>query len=357
MTCKIISVLLMTLLVIPMAMAQDEDYRVQYGDTLDAIAREFNASLLCIAEANELVNVNDLEFAQMLTIPADCGPYDDIEAVIISNVEDLTTFGVEETDEPGQGGGAVGGDYRVRYGDTLDVIAQELDVSVACIAGANGLINANDLEYAQVLTIPDDCDPYDSIESIILSNVDDLGATDLLDSGLGRDGGQSAEAEDDTEADQGGGASTEAAVLDETYVVAAGDNLTKIAEAFGVTANCLQRVNNIVNPDLIYTGQELLISGACQAGGGDDGTSSVGVRQCQFDRNAGRTVSGGVYVVQAGDTLDFIACDLGLSTTCLADLNGLDNRGGQIAIGQRLTISSSCAGWDGPPGPGDLEQG
>ncbi len=248
-------------------------------------------------------------------------------------------------------------EYRVRYGDTLDEIAQERDVSVACLAGANDLVNANQLTYAQILIIPDDCDPYDSIESDILSNMDDLSSMELGDSELGRGGGQSM-MEPDANADEQGDADTDMSMdaempLDETYVVVAGDNLTKIAANFDVTALCLQQVNNIINPDLIYTGQELLISGACQGGGGDN-MSTFGVRQCMFDRNAGRTVSGGVYVVQAGDTLDFIGCDLGFSTSCLAEVNGLENRGGIIAIGQRLTISSSCAGWDGPPGPGDL---
>lgn len=259
-------------------------------------------------------------------------------------------------------------EYRVRYGDTLDVIAQELDVSVACLAGANDLTNANQLSFGQRLVVPADCDPYDSMESIILSNIDDLGESELLESGLGRGGGRAAddsnEDDDDDEADgQGGGAATQTeaeddtpTLTDEVYVVQRNDNLTRIAEEFGVTAACIQRANAITDPDLIYVGQELLISADCQGGGGGGDVLPGAARQCFGDRNAGRVVRGGTYVVQEGDTLDFIACDLNLSTSCLVALNQLPNRGGRLEIGQPLQIDSSCAGWTGPPGPGDLNR-
>jgi LysM repeat protein len=131
-------------------------------------------------------------------------------------------------------------------------------------------------------------------------------------------------------------------------VVQSGDNLSKIAENFGVTANCLQRSNGIVNPDVIFSGQRLLISGSCQAGGGGDQGVFSANRQCFGDRNPGRLVSGGAYTVQQGDTLDFIGCDLNMNTTCLVAVNNLDQKGGRIAIGQRLTISGQCAGWVAP---------
>jgi LysM repeat protein len=243
-------------------------------------------------------------------------------------------------------------EYRVRYGDTLDVIAQEMDVSVACLAGANELTNANTLTFGQVLLIPDDCSPYDQIESIIISNVEDLSDNALLASGLGRDGRpEDAETEEDTTAAQTTEATSEV-IEDEVYVVQAGDNLTKIAAQFEITPQCLQDTNFITNPDLIYTGQELLISADCQGGGGD--LIPGAARQCFSDRNAGRVVRGGVYTVQEGDTLDFIGCDLNLSTACLVALNDLPNKGGGLVIGQTLTIDNSCSGWDGPPGPGDL---
>jgi LysM repeat protein len=112
-------------------------------------------------------------------------------------------------------------EYRVRYGDTLDVIAQEMDVSVACLAGANELTNANTLTFGQVLIIPDDCSPYDQIESVIISNVEDLSDNELLASGLGRDGRpETDEDEEETAAVQSAQAASEAETIeDEVYVV------------------------------------------------------------------------------------------------------------------------------------------
>lgn len=245
-------------------------------------------------------------------------------------------------------------EYRVRYGDTLDVIGQQMNVSVACIAGANDLINANSLAFGQVLLIPDDCSPYDEIESIIISNVADLRTLALLNEGLGRGGGGGSAPAAEEAAEESAEAEAQAeAIPDEVYVVQAGDNLTKIAALFDITPQCLQQTNFITNPDLIYTGQELLIRADCQGGGGGD-VLPGSARQCFSDRNAGRIVRGGVYTVQAGDTLDFIGCDLNLSTACLVALNNLPNRGGSLVIGQTLAIDNSCSGWDGPPGPGDL---
>ena len=343
----VIIVLLLSVLAVA---AQDEDYRVSYGDTLDVIAQEFDVSVACLAEANELTNANTLSFGQMLTIPGDCDPYDEIESVIISNMANASGSDDEAADDSGQGGGAVSGDYRVGYGDTLDVIAQEGNVSVACLIAANDLTNANDLSFGQMLLIPDDCSPYDAMESVILSNIDDLEAAGFTESDMGQGGGGGTADDDDDatdDADANMAMAADDAPLDEVYVVQSGDSLTKIAEEFGVTANCLQQTNRIVNPDLIFSGQELLISGDCQVGGGDASTINTNF-QCFGDGNPGRVVSGGVYTVRQGDTLDFIGCDLNMNTACLVAVNDLDQQGGRIAIGQRLTISGQCAGWVAP---------
>jgi LysM repeat protein len=47
----------------------------------------------------------------------------------------------------------------------------------------------------------------------------------------------------------------------QTYVVQPGDNLTRIAARFGTTVQALVQANNIVNPNLIYVGQVLIIPG------------------------------------------------------------------------------------------------
>lgn len=59
-----------------------------------------------------------------------------------------------------------------------------------------------------------------------------------------------------------------------TYTVVKGDNLTKIAAAYGTTVSNLVALNNIKNPDYIVVGQVLTIS--ADSSGGSDGGSAGG---------------------------------------------------------------------------------
>ncbi len=237
---------------------------MDWAETLDEIGQLYDASVFCIAEANNLLATpNALTYHQELLIPADCGPYDEIESTIVANgrlapVED-------------QGGGPTvpsdGMDYRVRWADTLDVIGQTYDISVACIVGANAMINANELHYAQIIHIPGNCEPYDSIESDIISNMEDTRDFGLADSGLGQGGGggqsltvpgSDAAPADDT------AMSSSAPMSNEVYIIQTGDNLTRLAARFNASAECLMRTNGIWNPDLIYAGNQLIITPACR---------------------------------------------------------------------------------------------
>lgn len=208
--------------------------------------------------------------------------------------------------------------YNVQKADNLFTISLQFRASVGCLRQGNDLdasITAfTDLESKNIkqLFIPDSCLPADAVQ-----------------------------------AGQGGGEAqiSEPAISEQTYVVQRGDRLAKIAESFGVTVQCIVQANNIANPDLIYTGQTLVITPDCQAsGGGSTGQSTADNLTCRFDRNAGRTTSNGIYTVQAGDALDFIACDFGVDLQCLANANQLENRG-RLEIGQQLRIDFSCPAW------------
>jgi LysM repeat protein len=50
-----------------------------------------------------------------------------------------------------------------------------------------------------------------------------------------------------------------ATVKPKTYIVVAGDTLTRIANRFGVTQAALMAANNITNPNSIQLGQKLVI--------------------------------------------------------------------------------------------------
>lgn len=101
------------------------------------------------------------------------------------------------------------------------------------------------------------------------------------------------------------------------YTVQSGDTLSGIALRFGTTVSSLAKINGISDPDVIYPGQVLRLSG-----------SPV----------SGQTI----YTVKTGDTLSKIAADFGTSYQTLAQLNGILNPD-LIYPGQKLSIPSGSS--------------
>lgn len=114
--------------------------------------------------------------------------------------------------------------YAVRYGDTLTAISEAYGVSIDAIVELNGLDNPDLIFPGQELIIP--------------------GGNEL------REPEQESEPEP-VHTGVGGGIPT--------YIVQAGDTLSGIAGAFGVTVDALVDANQIANPHLIVTGQVLVL--------------------------------------------------------------------------------------------------
>ncbi len=108
--------------------------------------------------------------------------------------------------------------YVVRWGDTVQLVAQLHGVSVEDIVAANNLSDPNLIRAGDVLIIPGGVAP-----------------------------------------------STQEAV----HIVRRGENLRSIAALYGTTVDAIATANGIVNPNHIYVGQRLTIPGgtASQAGG------------------------------------------------------------------------------------------
>jgi LysM repeat protein len=119
--------------------------------------------------------------------------------------------------------------YVVRPGDTLGSIAARHGVSATAIARANGIKNPDRIYVGQNLVIP------------------------------GRTG---------TGSQPSGPKSSPAAPSTGIYIVQAGDTLSRIAVRYGTTVANLMRLNGITNPDRIWVGQRLRVSGAASGGGG-----------------------------------------------------------------------------------------
>lgn len=102
-----------------------------------------------------------------------------------------------------------------------------------------------------------------------------------------------------------------------TYTVKAGDTLSAIGARFGVSYQQIAAINGISNPNLIYAGQVLRIPG------GNVPSPAPGVLY---------------YTVHAGDTLSGIASKYGTTYQHLAQINGIADPN-KIYPGQVLRIS------------------
>ena len=100
-----------------------------------------------------------------------------------------------------------------------------------------------------------------------------------------------------------------------THVVQPGENLYRIALKYGTTSAAIAATNNIVNPNVIYGGQQLLIpTGTAPPGGGTR-----------------------YHVVQRGESLWSIALKYGTTPWKIAAANGIANIH-YIYAGQTLRI-------------------
>lgn len=128
-------VLILTFIVSVNIALADTSYTVQPGDTLSAIARQFDTTVQAIVEANNIANPNLIHVGQVLTIPGEGGPP-----------------GPTPTPPPDGDGGV--GTYTVAPGDTLSAIARRFNTTVQELVALNNIANANIIHVGQVLQVP-----------------------------------------------------------------------------------------------------------------------------------------------------------------------------------------------------------
>lgn len=105
-----------------------------------------------------------------------------------------------------------------------------------------------------------------------------------------------------------------------TYVVKSGDNLSSIAASHGTTVAALTSLNGLANPNYLYVGQVLKLSGS----------------------STSTSVASSTYIVRSGDNLSSIAAKYGTTTANLQALNGISNAN-YIYVGQVLKVTGSAS--------------
>ena len=100
-----------------------------------------------------------------------------------------------------------------------------------------------------------------------------------------------------------------------TYVIQPGDTLSGIAIRYGTTVSALSQLNNISDPDKIYTGNTLKVP--------ESGTGSGSSAQ--------------YYTIRPGDTLSEIALRFGTTVSALTRMNGISDPD-KIYAGNRIRV-------------------
>ncbi|WP_214483062.1 LysM peptidoglycan-binding domain-containing protein [Bacillus sp. SM2101] len=115
-----------------------------------------------------------------------------------------------------------------------------------------------------------------------------------------------------------------------TYTVKSGDNLSSIAQRFGMTLAEIQSLNNISDPNKIQIGQVLKVytnSGSSDGGGTGDPNLTT-------------------YTVVSGDSLSGIAQRFGMTLAEIQSLNNISDPN-KIQVGQVLKVYANSGSSDG----------
>ncbi|MCB1069778.1 MAG: LysM peptidoglycan-binding domain-containing protein [Verrucomicrobia bacterium] len=135
-------------------------------------------------------------------------------------------------------------------------------------------------------------------------------------------------------------AMTPEAMGGQTYTIAKGDSLSKIAVRHGVSYRELADLNGITDPNKIRIGQKLVLPPHAKMPAGAPKAPATQAKPSMTAPQAA-SGSGGSYTVKPGDTLTKIASSQGTTVSALRQANGLS--GDLIKVGQKLVLPGGTA--------------
>lgn len=244
-------------------------YRIRQGDNLSEIADRFGTTV------SELKRVNGLRSSRIRA-----GKYLTVGSAPASTSRTVTRVASAATSSPGASGGSR---YRIRRGDTLELIAKRYGTTISDLKARNGLRNSRIVagDYLNV-----------SSGGSVPSTSSRAAAKPRLPAAR-----RPAPQQDSTR-----------------YKIRRGDTLAVIARRLGVTVADLKAWNGL-RSSRIRAGSYLVVHGS--QGDGSAGGSSQ-------------------YLVRNGDTLGAIASRFGVTVKQLQAWNGL--RGTRIRVGKYLIV-------------------
>ena len=277
---------------------------VVVGDTVSALALQYESSIDAINRANGLNAANLIYTGQRLIIPINLPDTTAAGATVVPSTATPTPT-ITPTLTPTATPTATPVTYQILPGDTLETIAQRYGTTVDLLAQQNSIANPHQIDVGQILVIPTAVPPTPTPTLVPTAEPVPITTTDSYI----------------------------------TYVVQAGDTLSQIAVDHNTTVAAIAQLNGITNPSTIFVGQRLRIPSANGTPVGQTGEQALTetTPTPQPTPTPLPTAVPVTYVVQFGDTLYQIAARYGVSIVELAQLNGITNYD-QLSVGQVLTI-------------------
>ncbi|MBN2055189.1 LysM peptidoglycan-binding domain-containing protein [bacterium] len=306
-------------------------HKVRRGDNLSAIAQRYGTSVTTLCRLNAIRDPHHLRIGQMIKLPQSA-----------------------DGAEPAGRDGPLSDTYRVQPGDSLSVIAARHGVPVGTLMRLNGITNANRLTIGMVLKLreraaPPGAEAHQATPAETVSdtaggqavhvvrtgeNLATIAALHQIDPGRLADLNNLTDPDhlaigqrlrlplEAPDADPVAPAVETAAPVPATHIVRRGDNLTAIADRYGVDRNELARLNTLRNPNQLRIGQKLKLPGGATA----DAAALLPA----------------THTVRRGEHLTMIAARYGISVADLKRLNNLRNAN-RLAIGQELRLGTVAA--------------
>jgi len=133
-----------------------------------------------------------------------------------------------------------------------------------------------------------------------------------------------------------------ASVATQTHVVRRGENLTYIAQLYGMSAEQLAALNNITNPNIIYSGMELVVNATGNQPAPVDVSPAVSV-YAPLELPQGAPVGEIRHIVRPGEYLAGIAAQYGVSWLSIAQANSIYDPN-TVYAGMELLIPGATTG-------------
>ncbi|OAU98723.1 Membrane-bound lytic murein transglycosylase D precursor [Moraxella catarrhalis] len=194
--------------------------------------------------------------------------------------------------------------HKVSAGESLTAIARRYNISLHALANENGLSVTDGVLIGQTLKLPSGARPASTTSTT---------------------------------------SSSPSANKPESYTVRAGDSLTSVAAAHGLTVGQLASYNNLANDAHILIGQRLwLVSGKVKS-------QPVSAQQTSSRQSTpAANTNLATHKVSAGESLTAIARRYNISLHALANENGLSVTDG-VLIGQTLKLPSGAQSENSAP--------